>query len=66
MRFICNIHNVEFEEHASPKTNTATRCPVCAEEKRVKLVERLEQVERHRDLLLEVIELKQTSTPITK
>lgn len=55
----CVIHNIEYERHASPKTNTATTCPICAEEKAEKNRDRIKELTRHRDLLLEVIELKQ-------
>lgn len=59
-RMLCTIHNVEYQEHYSPKTNTATSCPVCMEERYRKEADKAESAERHRDLLLSVIELKST------
>jgi hypothetical protein len=61
--FICTIHNVQFGAFHSPKTNSKTDCPICAEERIVKLADELEEARQHRDLLLSVIELRQTVIP---
>lgn len=39
-RMQCTIHNVEYNECYSPKTNTATSCPVCMEERYHKTYDR--------------------------
>ena len=59
-RMQCTIHNVEYNECYSPKTNTATSCPVCMEERFHKAYDRAEAAEKHVELLLSVIELKST------
>lgn len=59
-RMRCTIHNVDYNEEYSPKTNTATSCPVCMEERYHKSKDQLEAAEDHRDMLLSVIELKST------
>lgn len=59
-RMQCTIHNVEYNECYSPKTNTATSCPVCMEERYHKTYDRAESAEKHVELLLSVIELKST------
>ena len=63
MKMQCTIHDVIYDEHASPKTNSKTTCPVCMEERFHQAYDRLEDAERHRDLLLSVIELKSTQIP---
>lgn len=57
---ICVIHNIEYNEFYSPKTNTKTSCPICMEERYHKIYDRFEAAERHVELLLSVIELKST------
>ena len=59
-RMRCVIHNVDYDEQYSPKTNTATTCPVCMEERYHKAYDRAETAEKHVELLLSVIELKST------
>ena len=63
MRMQCRIHNIEYDEHAAPRTNTKTTCPVCMEESYQSLRKRCERAEEHRDLLLAVIDIKATQTP---
>ena len=64
MKMQCRIHDIVYDEHASPNTNTATTCPICMEESYHRLRKQCERAEAHRDLLLEVIEIKVTQTPV--
>lgn len=62
--FICTVHNMHFgvDRKAAPGIG----CPVCAREELNAMRGKLDEAERHRDLLLSVIEIKKTVVPVKK
>lgn len=67
LQFTCTIHNLRygFDRPQQPKVEPALlNCPQCAFEQSAKLLLEIITLKEHRDLLLQVIDLKKTIQPL--
>ncbi len=66
--FICTKHNFKygFDEPPEGYEPALLDCPVCAKDKKERVLDAMAEVTEHRNMLLNVIDLKQLIQPANK